>query len=131
MFLTIDVCVLPIYHMFWVSSSPTQWCLGCYQTFQSTLYTPHHNHLDCFDLTKGNHSLCLESIGRPDFVFGKEDFEPFLPFMVAIVPFFQEIIVKFGPPCHLPQFHNSIVQFSCILINEKPQTIVSNLMSHS
>jgi hypothetical protein len=49
--------------------------------------------------------LCLESIGCLDFVFGKENFEPFLPSMVPIVLFFQEIIVKFGPPCHLPQFH--------------------------
>jgi hypothetical protein len=46
------------------------------------LYTSHHNHLDCIDLTKGAHSLCLESIRCPNFLFGKKDFKPLFPSII-------------------------------------------------
>ncbi len=77
MFLLNVACMLPINNLFWVSFSPTQWCLGCDQTFECTPYAPHHNHLDYPYSTKGTHLLCLESIRHLDFLFGKEDFEPF------------------------------------------------------
>jgi len=54
--------MFPTYHPSWMSSSPTQWCLGCDRTFQFAPYTPHHNHLDCLHPTMGTHLLCLESI---------------------------------------------------------------------
>ncbi len=72
MLLSNIVCMLPIYHLFWVFSLLIQWYLGCNQTFQSTPYTPCHNHFDCLDLTKATHSSFLESIGRLNLIFGKE-----------------------------------------------------------
>ncbi len=81
-------CVLPINNLFWVSFPPTQWCLGCDQTFECTPYAPHHNHLDYPYATKGTHPLCLESIRCLDFLFGKEDFEPLFQSMVPIMFFF-------------------------------------------
>ncbi len=77
LFLLNIACVLFVYHSFWGSSSPIQWCLGCNQTFQFALCAPHHNHLDDPHLTKITHLLRLESIKCFGFKFGKEAWSPF------------------------------------------------------
>jgi hypothetical protein len=84
------IYVIFIYHCFWVSSPPTQWCLGCNQTFQFAPRAPHHNHHDYLHVIHVTQLLCLESIKCFNFQFGKEGFEPFLPSMVPTTPSFMK-----------------------------------------
>ncbi len=59
--------VLLTCHPCFMSSPPTQLCLGCDWIFQFIACTPHHNHPNCLHSTIGTHLLYFESITHHGF----------------------------------------------------------------
>jgi len=123
---------LPTYHSSWVSSPPTQSCLGCDIIFWFTPCTPHHNHHNCLHPTMGTHLLCLESITHHNFQFGPKCFKCLLPSMVQISPSFSTNSLKFWPimkkiPTILPPLWSILPS---LFVDKGHQTIVISLWPH-